>query len=505
MSDFDPKAYLASRRSPAPAGDVETPFDPKAYLATKRGTAPGSPLEQALAEQPGDVVTVQTPTGPAQFDRKGNRVMNAEESQSMMDAGGARLKERALEGGLSVLSGGGTMMDELAGMGAIGDPRKARPGENALATYVRVRNGVRKDVDSATRNASPQVDVGDSKLDVLPALGAAIPSMLAPVPGGPLMRILGGGATSAIDQVGRSTADLTNGEVGDFAKDVGGAGGAGLAISGLAEGLAAPLRGFGRGATKQAGLAKDAALEAMQAARDKAARQAMSALGGVASGQGNSLETVADVLRNSHLYSAQVVNEARAYMQSAEGKVMMNRAALNNLEKLANSAPREEAARVALASAQRAAQPAAVADEVGQQLDTGNALRTLGKKAWTSLGQRAVLGGLGSAAGSGVDWALGRDDHKGGEYGFGAGFLAGPGAVQFMRNTVKSPAVQHVANKAIAAVLRGSSGAITGAARAAGTEANVSRETDKKTEQGAAMRALLKVLRGESPEQQDWR
>ncbi|HAM55951.1 MAG TPA: hypothetical protein DCQ64_11285, partial [Candidatus Rokubacteria bacterium] len=48
---------------------------------------PGSPLEKVLAEQKGDVVTVQTPTGPTQFTRDGSPFYSPDEAAQMGQAG----------------------------------------------------------------------------------------------------------------------------------------------------------------------------------------------------------------------------------------------------------------------------------------------------------------------------------------------------------------------------------------------------------------------------------
>jgi hypothetical protein len=449
----------------------------------------------AVGTLPG-VRTIQTPTGPTHLDAEGRPVLTPEEAAQMQAANAARFKERGLEAALSTLSGGGTMLDEIAGANAVayGGPA-AREGEGLGDRYVRTRDSARRDVARATRNASPTVQVGGADMPVLPMIGAAIPSLLAPNPAGVLSRVLGGGATAALDQVGRSEADLTKGEVGDFAKDVGGAGGTGLAVSGVAEGITAPLRAFGRGATNQAALAKEAVTDAVQAAKDQAAKSAESAIGGIASGQGNSAETVADIIRNPHLYDVPTVDAAHRFVNSPEGKLMMNRAAMNNLEKLAKSAPREEAARLAAAEAQSAAAPAAVAQEVAQKLEPAVVAGDLGKKFMRSVGQRAALSAGGAAAGAGLSELTGGDWRTGGAIGAGSGW-ATPGVLQFARNQMSSPVVQHAGNSLIAKILRGTSNAAGGAARAAGPEANVTRETKRKAEVDSTTAALLRALRG---------
>lgn len=257
MSDFDPDAYLAKKPG-------QTDFDPDAYLANSPTGVPGSPLEKALAEQKGDVVTVETPTGPTQFTRQGAPFLGVGEAQQMGAAGGARFKERALEGGLSFLSGGGPLLDEMAGAkGAVFD---RRPSEGLLDAYRRVRNSARRDVASATRNASPTVSVADMSIPVLPLAGAVAPSLLAPNPATWLGRMGLSGAVGAEQAVGESRSDLTRGDVGGFLKDTGRGAGTGLAAAGVVEGLGVPIRAIARGAASRIG---DVA--ATQAAKDAAA------------------------------------------------------------------------------------------------------------------------------------------------------------------------------------------------------------------------------------------
>lgn len=222
---------------------------------------PGSPLEKALKAQTGDVVTVETPTGPAKFTRSGARFYDGEDAQQMFDAGGARLKERALETGLSLLSGGGPLLDEGAGYMAGVD----RDDPSGLKAYQRSRDSARRDVARATRHASPAVEMFGQKVPVLPLIGAAIPSLMAPNPAGVMGRIAATGAVGAEQAAGESEADLTKGEVTPFLRDTGAGLGTGLVAGGVSEAVTAPMRLITRGAASRIG---DAA--AGQAARDVA-------------------------------------------------------------------------------------------------------------------------------------------------------------------------------------------------------------------------------------------
>lgn len=463
--------------------------------------APGSPLDRALKDQVGEVVTVQTPTGPVRFDRQGRNVRTAEEQAQMMDGGGARLKERLLEGGLSTLSGGGQFLDELAGATkAFSLPELAQKvfgvahGESVelpMDTYRRTRDSARRDVASATRNASPAVDVMGAKIPVLPAIGAAIPSMLAPLPAGVLGRILSSGAQGVEAAAGDSTADLTQGEGEQFASDVGQGAKWGLAGGAGAEVLAAPLRGFARGAGREADLARQAVLDATQAAKDKAVRSATGDLGRLVATQGNSMESVMEVLRNPQWFTDDVVQKAYAIAQSPEGKTQLSRAALNNLTKLEGSFKAEPGVREALGSATAAAAPDAVAEAVAQKTALPAIAEDVGGKFMRSVGQRAALGAAGSALGAGVSYATGQDPKTGAGIGATAGFLP-QGVLQFARNQAQSPVVQYGANTMMQRLLsRG-----TGAAARAGSLMTPVAESAKPSRDEQEQEAIQAFLSG---------
>ena len=178
------------------------------------GASPGSPMARALATQPGEVVTVTDPQEGdlGRFLRSGKRVMSPQEveanAKSSMNVGG-------MEGLLSFLSGGGPLLDEGKGaLTAIGD---RKPGEGFLDAYRRGRETARNDVSTATRNASPEV----AGVPVLPVLGSM--AATAPIGGaGSGAKLFGAGAlSSGILGTGESEQDLTQGEFGPFAADVG--------------------------------------------------------------------------------------------------------------------------------------------------------------------------------------------------------------------------------------------------------------------------------------------
>ena len=215
-----------------------------------------------VATLPG-VKTMQTPDGPVSMDAQGRRVMSPSEFATQSDAGGARLKEVALEGALSTLSGAGPLMDEMRGAASATNPaafgrwvQSKFGGPSApspVDTYRAKRDETRLDVDRSTANASPNVEVMGRQIPVLPMVGAALPALATPMAATALQRVMAAGVQGAEAAIGQSRADLTRGEIGDFAGDVAKGGGVGLLAGGLGEGLAAGMRGIASGAGARIG------------------------------------------------------------------------------------------------------------------------------------------------------------------------------------------------------------------------------------------------------------
>jgi hypothetical protein len=231
----------------------------------------GTPLAEALASQTGDVVTVETPGGPAQFDRQGRRVYSSEEAQQYVDAATAPLGEGISEAALSFLAGGGPLIDEMRGVG--GAIRSIGTDKPMLDAYRDTRDETRNIVARATSRASPTVRVpqwvpkaGGVNVPVLPVAGALLPSMLSPLPATGLGRVFLAGEQGAQTAAEASTADLTRGEVADFGGEVGRGFGLGLAVGGVGEAVGAGANAIARGAGSRIG---DSV--ATRAAKDQAA------------------------------------------------------------------------------------------------------------------------------------------------------------------------------------------------------------------------------------------
>ncbi len=425
------------------------PDDEDGFIPDEVDTGvPGSPLEKALASQSGEMVTVETPTGPALFDRQGRRVSTGAEYAAASAPNDAKFKEWLLGGATAFFGSGGKLVDEMRGADAAVKTglQVAGAGGNPIEpmrkAYNQTRNETRK-VVADQQAAHPIASVA----------GAVAPFLAAPSPSTVGGRIVTGGASAGIDELGGSTADDFTG----LAKDVLMAGGGGMVLSGAAEGLLAPLRWAARGASKEAGAAADVVQQNLQNTRDAAVRSGTSSLGGITSAQGNAIETALEVVRNPSNFSPQVVAKAQALIDSPEGKLMLDRAAENAMEKLPGLFGRETGARGALAQAMGAAQPGVVASEAAQRVAPGAVASDVGGKFMSSVGQRAAMSLVGGAAGNFAADQLGMDRSMGTLGGVGFGF-ATPGVLQFARNTFKSPAVQSAANRVASDVFSGAAG-----------------------------------------------
>lgn len=178
------------------------------------GAEPGTPLARALAANPADVVPVTDPQEGflGNFTRQGQRFMTPDEVEANVKSS---MGVKNMEGLLSFLSGGGPLLDEGAGvMTALGG---RKPNEGFLDAYRRGRETARNDVATATKDVSPEI----AGIPVLPVLG----SMAATAPigaAGTGAKLFGAGAlSSGVLGAGESEQDLTQGEFGPFAADVG--------------------------------------------------------------------------------------------------------------------------------------------------------------------------------------------------------------------------------------------------------------------------------------------
>ena len=409
---------------------------------------PGSPLEKALASQSGEMVTVETPTGPAMFDRQGRRVSTGAEYAAASAPDDAKFKDWLLGGATAFFGSGGKLIDELRGADAAVKTgmQVAGAGGNPIepmrTAYNQTRNETRK-VVADQQAAHPIASVA----------GAVAPFLAAPSPATVGGRIVTGGASAAIDEVGGSTADDFTG----LAKDVLMAGGGGMVLSGAAEGLLAPLRWAARGASKEADAAADAFNASRQAKLDQGVKSAAGLTGNIGTQQMNVAEHALQVLDNPQIYGPAKVAEAKAFIASPAGQRVLDRASSNAFARGPSLLNQEAAAQNALAQAIGAADPSAVKAGTQALVQPGAVASDVGGKFMSSVGQRAALSLVGGAAGNFAADQLGMDRSMGTLGGVGFGF-ATPGVLQFARNTFKSPAVQSAANRVASDVFSGAAG-----------------------------------------------
>jgi len=470
MADFDPDAYLAEKK--AEADD----FDPDAYLAgpLPEGVAPESPLAKALAAQSGPVVTAETPTGPAQFTREGQRVLSEEERQQRNALGDAGFKQHMLGGLTSLMGGttGGGFADEAlgayrAGPGGVAkylagklNPMAAQSGN----AYRRERDAVRRDVDQAIKDYGPRA----GGVPVLPVLGSFLSA--GPVPTSPAAVVAGGGLVSTLSAAGQSNAELGSPE---FSEDVEDATKTGLflsAASGAATGALGPLS---RRIASEEQAARGALVDAKMATLEKAKNAARGALGGETSAGFRTLEHARTVLANPQDYLPEVVTKAKAFMDSAEAQALLQRTAMAAIDRGHGQAGRIASAQQGFADASARAVPA-VAQSLADETMAGLGSDFAGRL-WRSVGQRGALTVGGGLAGGLASEALGGDWKTG----TGLGGLAGwatPGTLQMFRNVAKNPAYQAKALEMAGGALGAGQGVMRGAAHTAQPAGSATRD-----------------------------
>lgn len=248
---FDPDEFLAE------TGPTQEPFDPSAFLAE---TAP-SPLDVALSEQSGPVVTVQTPTGPAQFSRSGEPIQDT------------KLKE-ATEAASSREKNLGRLVSFTSGSPAFG-PVAGLAGLMRGQGYTKGRLDTQRQAERATQQFSPKI----GPVPVLPLLGGMVAT--APAGAARIGGTLGGvalntarasqlarvglqGGIGAAQAAGSGRSSLLEGDVAGTLKDVGIGLGAGLAGGALGEGVGSALGTLAaRAAPAAERLANTAAVKAL--------------------------------------------------------------------------------------------------------------------------------------------------------------------------------------------------------------------------------------------------
>ncbi len=241
-------------------------FDAAPDLAAEFEAAPDLAAEFAAAEDLDETKRTQRAfdIGEARWQQAG----------AQMAADEARTKENVLKRAVSVLSGGGPLVDELSGVAAAQGRLPAwaveklkeklggaKAGAAPVDAYRQRRDEVRATVRDAQREG-PSV----AGVPVLPVLGAIAPTLGTGLPATMAGRLALGTGLGAKQAAETSEADLTKGDVSGFYRDVDVGARMGAAGAALGEGFSQVGRLFG----KAKGLAAQKVLEKTQAAQDKA-------------------------------------------------------------------------------------------------------------------------------------------------------------------------------------------------------------------------------------------
>lgn len=209
--------------------------------------APGSPLVKAAAEQTGDVLEIQTPTGPWRGTREGVPVLSAEEATGGIEPA---MRQRVLQTVASLAQGGSQgLAGPVAGANAVKDRLREYLGKKLSGeptaplgdAYRKAAASTRSSLNEATAAASPSVRIPftQTQLPVLPVLGAIGTSGPVGMGTTPAMRALAGGYTGVLQSGGESDFDPASTLAGGAL-----AAGAGRLTEGVVSGLgraAAPV------------------------------------------------------------------------------------------------------------------------------------------------------------------------------------------------------------------------------------------------------------------------
>lgn len=174
--------------------------------------APTSPLAKAAAEQTGDVLEIQTPTGPWRGTREGVPVLSADEATGGIEPA---MRQRVLQTVASLAQGGSLgLAGPVAGANAVKDRLREYLGKKMLGQptaplagdYANAASATRNSLNEATAAASPsfRVPFTQTQVPVLPMLGAIGTSGAAGMGATPAMRALAGGYTGALQAGGET-------------------------------------------------------------------------------------------------------------------------------------------------------------------------------------------------------------------------------------------------------------------------------------------------------------
>ena len=266
MSEFDPDAFLAKRRSPVASG-----FGPDAFLATRSATAPETPAT------PSDFDPEAIARGAGQGLTYGFQDEAAAMVPTAMTAGvvlGQRIAQSAPgRAAMRLLPGMGDMPDaalDALSKGAAAEATQlvggAQPADNWRDTLTQVYRSNREQerrANEAARERSPGQFLGGQVAGAVLAPGPKVSPYkpLNTIGGRALEYAATGAAQGGAAGLGYSTADLTKGDVAGAAGDAL----SGAAFGGAASGVLGPTAEVGWGRVAKPWLAQKAAERAISA------------------------------------------------------------------------------------------------------------------------------------------------------------------------------------------------------------------------------------------------
>lgn len=438
MSDFDPDAYLKSKKAAGAGG-----FDPDAYLATKRAQVGGITVDGQPAKTD---ETVDTPQGPQRMVN-GRPVLSPEQLRQRgegQDAAGQLEAYKALLAGIQ--GPANFLTDRVAGVKAA---VQALPkwmegdGRDLGDIYARGRDDARKVVDESVQ-AYPMA----------PLVGSVVTAPFSPVAGSSVGRVLSTGYQGGLGSFGASRG---GDQLGDTLKGVG----LGLGVGGGFELAGKGARFLAGRAGQQGDLAEDVirdqALKATESSAAKVTQKASASSAEI----GRRYDLAQAVLARPSATEAEKA-WAQSQIDLPEVQAWLINRQTNAVSGLGSGA--REFAELSEAASQA---KAGVADEAAAL--GASKIENAGQPLWDStkrLALRGAVGGAGSLIGRGIGAgtdALGittEGKEGGSKYGWLLG-LTPSGTVNMLRTHAGNPQTQLLANRAIQSLLEGGATAAT--------------------------------------------
>lgn len=404
---------------------------------------PASPLAKAAAEQTGDVLEIQTPTGPWRGTREGVPVLSVEEATGGIEPA---MRQRVLQTVASLAQGGSHgLAGPVAGANAVKDRLReylgkkltGEPTQSLSDTYRKAAASTRASLDEATQAASPTI----RGVPVLPVLGDVATS-------GPM-------AESVLGRIGVNAGLNAVRTVSE--------GGSALEGAGMGAAMSLPVEALGGalGRVASGAAASKAAIRAAKEARyaEEVAKE-LKVLGGTLGAETqkgsrmleNTTRGVSGVAPganpgiNPDLYQKAVNQLGEQSSVDLQSKILAR-----NLQELPGQQATIQRLEQELAEATTNA-PREIAKRTADYFDTP-AMTELAPK-FERMGQRAAIGAIGYGAGSIYDEAFNSTKGRTLGAGFGGAVIAAPGMKQMLNNIARSPRLQTAALDASQSIAR---------------------------------------------------